>query len=301
MRRFAILACSIIAVLGITGPAHAATLPVTYNFLLGAVTQGVTLSPNAPGTNDWTCRPTAAHPDPVVLVHGTTGAKDTNWATYGPLLKNNGYCVYALTYGGAGENAPIGGLGRMQDSAAQLAAFVARVRTSTGAAKVDLIGHSQGTLMPNYYAKFLGGASSIDQYISLASLWRGTNRAVPFDQLARFFKIPDGAAPLCKACPQMATGSAFVAAMREGGVAVPGIRYTNIVTKFDQLVGPYTSGLEAGMTNIVLQDVCASDLSEHFEIAASPTATQIVLNTLDAAHAKPVVCRKVLPYVGPLV
>ena len=43
----------------------------------------------------------------------------------------------------------------MQDSAKELAAFVAKVRGSTGAAKVDLIGHSQGTLMPNYYVKFM--------------------------------------------------------------------------------------------------------------------------------------------------
>ena len=39
------------------------------------------------------------HPRPVVLVHGTAGNRSTNWQTYGPLLKNNGYCVFALDYG----------------------------------------------------------------------------------------------------------------------------------------------------------------------------------------------------------
>ena len=43
---------------------------------------------DAPGTNDWSCKPTAAHPEPVVLVHGTFGNKSTNWQTYGPLLAN---------------------------------------------------------------------------------------------------------------------------------------------------------------------------------------------------------------------
>ncbi len=54
------------------------------------------------------------------------------------------------------------------------------------------------------------------------------------------------------------------------------------------------------MRNVVLQDVCASDFSEHFEIAADPVAAQVVLNALDPAHRTPVRCRLVLPFVGPL-
>lgn len=302
MRRLTILAVSLIALIG-TGPAPvqaAEQLPVTYNFLVGAITQGLDPSPNAPGTNDWTCKPSAAHPRPVVLVHGTSGAKDTNWPTYGPLLKNHGYCVFALTYG-AVDGSPVAGLGRIQDSARTLAGFITKVRRATGAARVDLIGHSQGTLMPNYYAKFLGGAQYIRNYISLAPLWHGTRSATPLDVLAKVFMIPEGTAPLCAACPQMATGSAFMRKMRTGPVAQDGIRYTNIMTKYDQLVSPYTSGIQAGMRNIVLQDRCAKDQSEHFEIASSPIGARIVLNTLDPAHAQPIVCQDVLPYVGPLL
>ena len=50
---------------------------------------------------------------------------------------------------------------RMQDSAVELKQFVAKVRRATGADKVDLVGHSQGTLMPTYYMKFLGGAEFV--------------------------------------------------------------------------------------------------------------------------------------------
>lgn len=48
----------------------------------------------------------------------------------------------------------------------------------------------------------------------------------------------------------------------------------------------------------MLQDVCALDLSEHFEIVSSPVAAALVLNTLDPAHPRQVPCRPVLPFIG---
>ena len=50
---------------------------------------------------------------------------------------------------------------------------------------------------------------------------------------------------------------------------------------------PYTSGIEPGMKNIVLQDYCAQDYTEHFEIASDPVAAGFVLNALDPAHPPP--------------
>ena len=99
----------------------------------------------------------------------------------------------------------------------------------------------------------------------------------------------------------MISGSPFLTKLRSGGTpAVPGITYTNIVTKYDELVSPYTSGIEAGMTNIVVQDQCGLDFTEHFEIASDPVGAADVLNALDPAHPRPVPCRLVLPFVGPL-
>jgi triacylglycerol lipase len=285
--------------LGTVVPAGAADqLPVPYQFLPPAVLGGMP-NADAPGTNDWSCKPTSAHPRPVVLVHGTFGNRSTNWQTYGPLLRNNGYCVFALTYG---STFPVpypgafGGIGDIRDSARELGAFVDQVLAATGASKVDIVGHSQGTLMPNYYAKFLGGASRIDHYISLAPLWHGTGAAPAPSSSVAF-----GADPLELIGPafgQMGAGSTFITEMRAGGVAVPGIDYVNIVTKYDELVRPYTSGIEPGMTNIVLQDQCPLDYTEHFEIAADRNATLDVLNALDPAHPRPLTCSLVLPFVG---
>jgi triacylglycerol lipase len=279
-------------------------LPVNYNFLAGAIAAGTKVDADPPGANDWTCRPTAAHPRPVVLVHGTLGNKNTNWQAYSPLLANHGYCVFSLTYGVIpGSPIPVsqfGGMARIQDSAQQLKAFVARVLRSTGARKVDLVGHSQGTFMPEYYVKFLGGAKHVQNYISLAPLWHGTRSALPLSQIARGFGIDEEDFPICTACPQMSSDSRFVAQLRAGGLLVGNVAYTNIMTKYDELVRPYTSGSEPGMHNIVLQDLCETDFTEHFEIAADPVGAQVVLNTLDPAHPGPVPCPVVLPFVGPV-
>ena len=278
-------------------------LPVPYQFLPTAILGGQP-DANAPGTNDWTCEPTAVHPRPVVLVHGTAGNRSTNWQTYGPLLRNNGYCVFALTYGVApGTSYPFnafGGMTSMRTSAVELGAFVDRVLAATGARKVDIVGHSQGSLMPNYYAKFLGGHSRIRTYVSLAPLWHGTAVGDVKPLLATAFgdAVEDQSAPYCEACDEMSASSEFIAEMRAGGVAAPGIRYVNIMTRYDELVLPYTSGREEGMTNIVLQDACPLDLAEHLQIAADRNATVMVLNALDPTHPRPVPCVPVLPFVG---
>lgn len=310
MRRPATLLASLLVAVSATALAVPATqageddLPVTYNFLASAVAAGASKEPNAPGTNDWTCQPTQRHPRPVVLVHGTAGNRATNWQTYGPLLKNHGYCVFALNYGllpfMTDTQRALGGMTRMQESAETLASFVRRVRRATGAAKVDFVGHSQGTLMPNYYVKFLGGDRFVKKYVSLAPLWHGTEVATPLTQLAKIFGAPSADLGSCESCRQMTAGSAFIKKMRSGGLAVDGVDYTNIMTRYDQLVLPYTSGHQRGMRNLVVQDFCATDLAEHFEIAADPIGSVLVLNALDPAHPRPVPCMLVLPFTGPL-
>lgn len=282
--------------------------PVSYNFLSSAVLAGTQVDADPPGANDFGCRPSSRHPRPVVLVHGTAGNKNTNWQTYAPLLANQGYCVFALTYGvtdGTPKGADqFGGMDRMEASAATLRAFVDRVRSATGARQVDLVGHSQGTLMPSYYLKFLSGAPYVHSYVSLAPLWHGTGLGAPgqLAQAMRVFGPTAGPAdtPVCAACGQMSTGSAFLEKLRAGGVTVKGVSYTNIVTRYDELVLPYTSGIEPGMRNIVVQDSCATDYAEHFEIAADPVAAGHVLNALDPAHPRPVPCTTVLPFQGPI-
>jgi triacylglycerol lipase len=86
-------------VLALAAPTGASQYPVPYNFSAGVLAAALTPGAPPPGSNDWSCRPSAAHPEPVILVHGLAANMTDNWQTISPLLANNGYCVFALTYG----------------------------------------------------------------------------------------------------------------------------------------------------------------------------------------------------------
>lgn len=103
---------------------------------------------SAPGVNLDGCTPSAAHPNPVVLVHGLNGNQYNGWAYVGPVLANLGYCVYSLNYGGT--NAWNGGTEPIATSAPQIASFVDSVLARTGASQVDLVGHSEGGFQVEY-------------------------------------------------------------------------------------------------------------------------------------------------------
>jgi hypothetical protein len=58
-----------------------------------------------------------------------------------------------------------------------------------------------------------------------------------------------------------------------GGAAAPGVTYTTVMTRLDELVTPWASGFmqNAGATNNVLQDICPGDASEHVLVAVDPS------------------------------
>jgi triacylglycerol esterase/lipase EstA (alpha/beta hydrolase family) len=301
-----VISALLLSITGISAAESAEKLPVPYTFLAGIAAGIADPTADPPGANHWSCKPSAAHPNPVVLTHGLMATKTTNWQTFAPLLANNGYCVFALTYGKAHGQELVAGLKPMQDSAKELGAFVDKVLAATGASRIDLVGHSEGTLMPSYYVRRLGGAGKIDKYVSLTPLWQGTSVA-GLDSLYRLSKhfgvapVVDGVInPICGSCAQLLRGSDFLTGLHQGGIFAPQVSYTNIVTKYDELVLPYTSGIAQGsnIKNIVLQDKCVLDLAEHVAAAADPVAAGHVLNALDPAHPRPVPCVFVPPFVG---
>ncbi|WP_040737742.1 esterase/lipase family protein [Nocardia tenerifensis] len=268
---------------------------------LAAFAYGLT-HPDAapPGANRWNCAPTAEHPRPVVLLHGTWLNAYDSFAYLSPRLARAGFCVFAFNFGRSGllEGGGLGpimpgryGVGRIEDSARQLSDFVDRVRAATGADAVDIVAHSQGGTVANQYLKFDGGAGKVRKLVSYGATHHGTS-LLGIATLGRlinnlgvdilgFYQPLVGAANI-----QQAVGSAFYATLNAQGDTVPGVDYTSVGSRLDEIMNPYDwsflrPGPGATVDNITLQEGCEQDLSDHLTIMYSPRAASIALHALD--------------------
>ncbi len=270
--------------------ASAAQLPVPYgSAALADFAANELFDPTALAGGNNGCKPTAAHPYPVVLVHGTFENEGSNWVTLSPLLANAGYCVYAFNYGATLISlGRIYGLGDIATSAQQLANFVDQVLAETGASKVDIVGHSQGGMMPNYYLKFLGGASKVNELIGLAPSNHGTtlDGLVKLEQVLPPILQKTITAALSivgtPSLPQQEIGSQFITNLFAGGDTVAGPRYVVIETSHDEVVTPYTNAFLTGpnVTDILVQNQCPGDTTGHVGMDFDGPAMQDVLNQL---------------------
>ncbi len=307
--RMLVSVCAAVVAMSIPAAALGA-LPVVYSSAAADAYGATHLGGPPPGANDPACRPPTAHPYPVVLVHGTLENMAYNWYTLSPLLHNLGYCVFALNYGqepgrvaGLPGALPPGGTGDIPTSAGQLATFISQVLAETGARKVDLVGHSQGGMMPRYYMRFLGGAAKVHALVGLSPSNHGTtvNGLTNLLDLVPGGGGRDGLGAGCGiSCEQQLAGSPFMVALNAGGDTTPGVRYTNIETRYDEVVTPYASAFLSGsrVSNIELQQQCPLDASEHLATPFDHIAIRDVLNALDPRHAAAVSCSPVLPLLG---
>jgi triacylglycerol lipase len=203
-----------------------------------------------------------------VLVHGSFADVTGSWNLISPVLCGLGYCVFALDYGHRGTD-PV------ERSAAELGAFVDRVLAATGETHVLVVGHSQGGMMPRYWMRFLGGAARVRGVVGLAPSNHGTTIAA----------APAAAGGGCASCAEQQAGSAFLTRLNAGGDTLPGVNYTVIQTRYDEVVTPYTSAFLSGprVTNVTLQDRCPLDPIEHVGIIYDPVTLQWVVDALDHA------------------
>ncbi len=241
------------------------------------------------GANDFDCVPSSRHPQPVVLLHGTDSSAYSDWAALSPELVAAGYCVYALNFGGQ-PGVRTYGNDDITRSSAQFGDFVDRVLARTRADKVDVVGYSQGATVARYYINRLSGAPNIRQWIGVASPTYGGvfYGAVPVVQA-----IPgavDGLTNvLSPAVIQQMQGSAFLSDLNRGTDTVPGVAYTTIGSRFDEMIQPSNNIALRGpnATNLVVQDLCPADATGHVNMVYDPFTLQLVQKVLDPASPQP--------------
>ncbi len=271
---------------------------------IGGVAVGGTASAaaTAGGYDNPSCQPVPAHPSPVVLLHGLGGNGPGNVGPIALRLAAAGYCTFDLTYGEEAPGIPVGGLVDVDQSAQQIKAFIEQVRAETGAAKVDIIGHSEGGFQSLYIPKELGIAGEVDKVVALAPPTHGTTFAglvsvantLQLRQLVEQVLKEFG----CPACDELITGGSGVVKLDTGPIAQPGIGYTVIASRSDELVTPHQSATtketafidEPGVTNEYVQDFCPFDPVGHIGLAYDLDVETMIANALDPTHAEPVTC-----------
>ncbi|GAA2706463.1 esterase/lipase family protein [Micromonospora olivasterospora] len=217
---------------------------------------------------------TAAAGNPVIVVGGLSGVA----FAYEPLaarLRADGYRVSSYELPGLG-------FGDVTASARAFAGYVDQVRAATGAARVDVVGHSEGGLVSRWYIKYLGGASKVGRYISLGSPQYGTYVA----NIAKFLGV--GSCLGIVACQQMTIGSSFLATLNSGDDTPGDVRWTTVRTLQDELVQPVgNASLADGATNVLIQDWCLLRVVGHVGLVVDGTTYTVVRGALTDSPVRP--------------
>ncbi|KAG0002242.1 hypothetical protein BGZ79_003367 [Entomortierella chlamydospora] len=241
------------------------------------------------GLNNYGCKLTAAHPRPVVLIHGTT-LSINSWTDFVPVMVKRGYCVFGLTYGIYPPLTSFGGLAPIEDSAREVGNFINDVLAKMNVTQVDVVGHSQGGIIARYWMRYLDGAGKVHTHVGVS----GINHGTTLDGIATLGKVLgifNSVQPLFDSVApslfEMVTNSPFMNKLNEGSDIVPGVTFANIATKLDEIVTPYENCYQndTGVTNALLQDFCSVDLTEHIFMPGSSVVLQFVLNQLSPSTA----------------
>ncbi|MFB8007978.1 lipase family alpha/beta hydrolase [Nocardia sp. NPDC056000] len=200
------------------------------------------------------CHPTERRPNPVVVLpggDGSTGDTAADWATVVTALRAAGYCTLIFQGGVVNEKRWAGDI---PTGARQTADFIARVRERTGAERVDLVAHSVGTVVANYFLKVLRGAPQVAHAVLLAPEARDCDGAgllaplgienPPITPGRALREMPFLAAGLTELSPELALAvqltpqSPVYHAIFDGPIAQPGVRYSVLASRHDEFATP---------------------------------------------------------------
>lgn len=165
---------------------------------------------------------------PVVFVHGFSGDA-SNWTTAEAVFQARGYSsseLFPYDYNWTASN---------KTSAAGLSTFVKQVLARTGASQVDIVNHSMGGLVSDWYVKQLGGQPYVRHLASIAGANHGTTYA--------------SACLIYTSCVEMYPGSSFINTVNAGDETPGATKYATWYSPCDGIIIPYTSTTLSGATN----------------------------------------------------
>jgi hypothetical protein len=213
--------------------------------------------------------------EPVLLVPGTTVTPEKNFSwNWIPAFNASGrpWCTVELP-GSSMEDIQVAG---------EYVVNAIRKMHARAGGEIDVLGHSQGGMVPRWALRFWPDVRAmVDDQVGIAPSNHGTELAGPLCALG-------GCAP---AIWQQRSNSNFIRALNSRQETFDGIDYTAIYTITDTVVVPNlddsgSSALRPGgggrISNVRLQDVCPTDVSEHLAAGTvSNTAYRLALDAFD--------------------
>jgi triacylglycerol esterase/lipase EstA (alpha/beta hydrolase family) len=172
--------------------------------------------------------PAALAKEPILFVHGWSESASA-WNTMVANFEKDGYAkseLVAYSYNTSNSN--------KVSAEKEVKVRVENLLKSTGAAKVDIIAHSMGSLNSRWYIKFLGGESKVDDWVSLG----GPNHGTDFANFC-----------FSTACTEMRVGSKFLAELNAGDETPGAVNYGTWWSPCDEIINPDSSVPLSGATN----------------------------------------------------
>jgi triacylglycerol lipase len=167
--------------------------------------------------------------DPILFVHGWSESASL-WNTMIGRFEKDGYpksYLRAYSYNTSQSN--------KTDAETIVKSEVEKLKKETGAAKVDIIAHSMGSLNTRWYIKFVsGGEANVDDWVSLGGPNHGTETA------NICFSV---------ACEEMRVGSKFLSELNAGDETPGVVNYGTWWSPCDEIINPDSSVALSGATN----------------------------------------------------
>lgn len=268
-----------------TDPSPADPSPVERHIPSSSYPLGARLPARGHVEDDWRARPTADHPWPVILLHGTC---DTNgiWEKLAWELRTDGWAVFAPEFGNR-CTLPV------EESAEQIGAYIDAVLTITGARQVVLVGHSQGGVLARYWMRVFDGAPKVRHLVCLAAPNHGTTMggmlsSVLTTRIAESMMQSAVQSWFGPSGFQLITGHPVLTEINADGDVEEGVGYTCVATRYDAIIQPpdscflHSDDPDADITNLFVQDIAPKARVLHVDMPTDSRVRRIVRDALDA-------------------